>query len=216
MRHARPQPFLVAAALAVAGLGAAACSSSSSPTSTTSHPATSVSPASSTSTTVRVENNSTYGKVLVNSAGKPLYTYGPDKGHGGKSTCTGSCLQQWPALVVPSGTTPTKGTGVTGTVSAVMQSNGTDQVTYNSMPLYTFVSDTSSGQVTGNGVMGFSVAKVSSSSVSPAATPTTKPSSPTTKPSSPTSTSASSSTTATTMPTTTTTTAGGSGYGGGY
>jgi predicted lipoprotein with Yx(FWY)xxD motif len=207
MRHARPQPFLVAAALAVAGLGAAACSSSSSPTSTTSHPATTVSPASSTSPTVRAESNSTYGKILVNSSGKALYTYGPDKGHGGKSTCTGGCLQQWPALVVPSGTTPTRGPGVTGTVNAVMQSNGTNQVTYNGMPLYTFVSDTSSGQVTGNGVGGFSVATVSSSSSSPASTPTSKPSSPT-------STSASSSTTATTMPTTTTTSGGG--YGGGY
>ena len=97
-----------------------------------------------------------------------LYTYAPDQGHSGMSTCTGSCLQAWPALTVPSGTVPTGGTGVTGTLAAVKQANGTYQVTYDGSPLYTFVQDSTPGQVTGNGVARFSVAK-SSGSGSPAA-----------------------------------------------
>jgi len=97
-----------------------------------------------------------------------LYTYGPDQGHNGMSTCTGGCLQAWPALTVPAGAVPTGGTGVTGTLAAVKQANGTYQVTYNGSPLYTFVQDSAPGQVTGNGVAGFSVVK-SSGSGAPAA-----------------------------------------------
>jgi hypothetical protein len=71
---------------------------------------------------------------------------------------------------------------VSGTLATAQQSNGALQVTYNGALLYTFVSDTSPGQVTGNGVAGFSVAKPSTSSTqagasggsSPAGTTTTK------------------------------------------
>jgi predicted lipoprotein with Yx(FWY)xxD motif len=154
--------------VAVLGVLAAACSSS--PTSNASSPAsgsTSSSPSagnpasSSSNPTVKVLDDPTLGKVLEDSAGKALYTYGPDTGHGGQATCTGGCLAAWPALTVPAGTTPTAGSGVTGTLAAVKQANGTYQVTYNGMPIYTFVSD-SMGQVTGNGVNSFSAATVSS------------------------------------------------------
>ena len=47
------------------------------------------------------------------------------------------------------------GPGVGGTVAAVLQSNGTFQVTYNGSPLYTFAGDTTPGEVTGNNVGGF-------------------------------------------------------------
>ena len=95
-----------------------------------------------------------------------LYTLATD--HNGQSTCHGSCAAAWPPLTVPAGTVPTGGPGVTGTVGSSEQSNGTFQVTYNGSPLYTFVSDTSPGQVTGNGVAGFFVV-----TVAPATTTTT-------------------------------------------
>jgi hypothetical protein len=76
----------------------------------------------------------------------------------------GPCAQAWPALTVPAGTTPHGGPGVNGTLATAKQSDGSLQVTYNGALLYTFVSDTSPGQVTGNGVAGFSVAKPSTSS----------------------------------------------------
>jgi predicted lipoprotein with Yx(FWY)xxD motif len=124
---------------------------------------------------VKVASNATFGDILVNASGMALYTYAPDRGHGGMSTCTGGCLQAWPALTVPAGSVPTGGTGVTGTLAAVKQANGTYQVTYDGSPLYTFVQDSTPGQVTGNGVAGFSIAKSSSGSPAAASTSSTTP-----------------------------------------
>lgn len=127
--------------------------------------------ASAATPTVLVGTNATFGTILTNASGMALYTLDTD--HNGQSTCHGSCAAAWPPLNVPAGTTATGGPGVTGTVGTAMQSNGTFQVTYNGAPLYTFVSDSAPGQVTGNGVAGFSVV-----TVSPAATTTTTPAGP--------------------------------------
>src|SRR6202034_2638271 len=99
-------------------------------------------------------------------SGFALYTLDTD--HNGQSTCHGGCAAVWPPLTVPAGTVPSGGPGVTGTVGVSLQTNGTDQVTYNGSPLYTFVSDTAPGQVTGNSISGFFVA-----TVAPATTTTT-------------------------------------------
>ncbi len=148
--------------------------------------------------TVDVATSSNFGTVLVDAQGFALYTFPQD--HNGISACTGPCIPVWPALTVPAGTTPSAGTGVTGTVAAVLQSNSTYQVTYNGSPLYTFVGDTKPGQVTGQNIGGFTVVQVSGSSTPPttaapppttgstsppAPTPTTAPpaaSTPTTRP----------------------------------
>jgi predicted lipoprotein with Yx(FWY)xxD motif len=108
--------------------------------------------------TVGVDSTPSFGTVLTDAQGFALYTFGSD--HNGMSSCTGTCAQVWPALTVPAGTTPSAGPGVTGTVASVLESNGTYQVTYDGSPLYTFASDSSPGQVSGNGVGGFSVVKV--------------------------------------------------------
>jgi len=148
--------------LCLTGLGAvallaAACSSSGSATSTTASSVTS-SGSARTTAVVKVVTVPTYGAILTDSSGKPLYTL--------SGSCTGSCASAWPALTVSASTKPTGGTGVTGTLKAVKQADGSYQVTYNGSPLYTFVQDTSD-HVTGQGVAGFSVVKVSGS-----ATPT--------------------------------------------
>lgn len=185
MMRVRFRPFFIAGVLVAVASGAAACSST--PSASTSSPpstnpqatTTTASSSSASSSTVKVSDNATYGKILANSAGMALYTYGPDQGHNGQATCSGSCLQAWPALTVAAGTTPTAGPGVTG-IAAVKQASGEYQVTYNGMPLYTFVQDSSAGEVTGNGASSFSVAKVSSGSGgagSAATTTTTKASS---------------------------------------
>jgi predicted lipoprotein with Yx(FWY)xxD motif len=61
---------------------------------------------------------------------------------------------------------------VNGTLGTVQQPDGTDHVTYNGSPLYTFVQD-SSGHVTGQGVAGFSVVKVSHPTTPGSSTTTT-------------------------------------------
>ncbi len=189
-RRGRPQgasrtkTAVAAGAVAVVAVVAAACSSSTTPlaapksnspaitsATTTTAPTASATTAPSTSAaTVDVVTDASFGKILQTPRGLALYTFSSD--HNGISACTGSCAQAWPPLTVPAGTTPTAGTGFGGTLAAVQQSNGTFQVTYNGSPLYTFASDTT-GHVTGNGVSGFSVAKVSGSSSSTAATTTT-------------------------------------------
>jgi predicted lipoprotein with Yx(FWY)xxD motif len=129
--------------------------------------------AAAATATVDVGSNASFGPILTNAQGFALYTFAND--HNGMSSCTGTCAQVWPPLTVPAGTTPSAGPGATGAVAAVHQANGTDQVTYNGSPLYTFLSDTSPGQATGNGVAGFSVVKVAA-----APAPTTPPPAPTT------------------------------------
>jgi predicted lipoprotein with Yx(FWY)xxD motif len=140
--------------------------------------------------TVQAASNATYGEILTTGAGLALYSLNTDQG--GQSTCTGACAAAWPALTVPSGTTPTAGSGVTGALATAEQSNGTLQVTYHGLLLYTFAGDTP-GQVTGQGENGFSVvilAAVTTTPTAPTTTTTTPPTSAT-----PTSTSTTTSTT---------------------
>jgi predicted lipoprotein with Yx(FWY)xxD motif len=98
------------------------------------------------------------GVVLVAPNGFTLYTRSGDSAN--TSTCTGGCLAAWPALTVPAGGTASAGTGVTGTVATFTRAdNGTTQVTYKGLPLYFWQSDSKPGDVTGQGIGGFSVAK---------------------------------------------------------
>lgn len=123
----------------------------------------------SSTATVKLATTSA-GKILENSSGMALYTFGPDHG-GTQSVCTGACIEAWPPVTVPAGTTPTAGSGVTGTLGTSKQSDGALQVTYDGKLLYTFLSD-QPGQVTGNGVAGFSVAKAATAAPTAATTTT--------------------------------------------
>jgi len=120
------------------------------------------------------KTSSSLGQYLTEPNGQALYTYGGDTS--GVSNCTGSCLANWPAYQDTGSTS-----GLPSGVSTIKRTdNGETQYTYNRMPLYTFVGD-SNGQVTGNGVSNFTVAKPaaasSSASNSPASTSTTSSSS---------------------------------------
>jgi predicted lipoprotein with Yx(FWY)xxD motif len=172
----------VLAAFAVVLL--AACGSSSS----------TASPAASSSTTgsktktssppvVMAATNATLGTVLVDVAGKTLYTL--TNASGAPVACTGQCLTFWPPLLLPTGATTASGaTGVTGlgTVSA----GGGTQVTENGAPLFHFSGDGAPGSANGEGISSFGgtwhVVKSSAkpvattapkSSPTPAPTPTT-------------------------------------------
>jgi predicted lipoprotein with Yx(FWY)xxD motif len=173
------RPGTALAALAAVALTLAACGSSNASSATTAasstgsgtgagaSPGTTAAPA-----TVKTATSAKFGTILVNSAGMALYTYGPNDG-GTVNKCVGPCLTAWPAVTVTAGTTPTLAKGVTGTLATAKQSDGTLFVTYNGQLLYTFVSDTTAGQVTGNGVAGFSVAKAgASTTATKAPTPT--------------------------------------------
>jgi predicted lipoprotein with Yx(FWY)xxD motif len=116
--------------------------------------------------TVDVRSTS-MGQVLVDSAGKPLYTDANDQPGATTSACTGGCASAWPALMTSG--TPTAGPGITGTLGKL----ASGQVTWNRHPLYTFASDTAGGNPTGDGVSSFHLALAGGS----ASTSTTKASS---------------------------------------
>jgi predicted lipoprotein with Yx(FWY)xxD motif len=85
-------------------------------------------------------------KVLTNSKGLTLYTFAPDTK--GKSTCYGSCAQYWPPVPGPAHAP----SGVTGTLATIQRTGGGTQVTYNGLPLYTYVGDSGPGQAHGNNI----------------------------------------------------------------
>jgi predicted lipoprotein with Yx(FWY)xxD motif len=98
------------------------------------------------------------GVVLVGPNGLTLYTRAGDSAN--TSSCSGGCLASWPAITVPAGGTATAGAGVTGAVGTFTRpDDGTTQVTYRGLPLYFWKSDSKPGDVKGQGIGGFSVAK---------------------------------------------------------
>jgi predicted lipoprotein with Yx(FWY)xxD motif len=134
-------------ALAVALAGGALATG---PAMASTHQAHSAHTTKKTATVVKVRTRHGFGKILVTTKGRALYTLP----HG---SCTGPCLGIWPRLVMPKGKTIPKGAMCLGT--AKFGKNHRLQVTYHKKRLYTFVSD-SGTSVTGNGVEGFKVAKV--------------------------------------------------------
>ena len=120
-----------------------------------SKPAATSSSAVVSNSVLTTKTDSTVGQYLADTSGRALYTYASDSS--GVSNCTGSCLANWPAYQ-DNGSTTGLPTGI-GTIKRT--DNGQTQYTYNGMPLYYFVSD-GQGQVTGDGVAGFQVAKPSS------------------------------------------------------
>ncbi len=127
------------------GLGlvvlAAACG-----TNATAGSAPAAAPSGAATVTARTVNGAS---VLVDRAGTTLYTNDQDKA--GKPQCVSSdCTKIWVPLTLASGKA-TAGPGVTGTVATVRRPDGTNQVTLDGKPLYTFSFDHTPGQVTGNG-----------------------------------------------------------------
>jgi predicted lipoprotein with Yx(FWY)xxD motif len=98
-------------------------------------------------TTVSVRQLPAVGSVLVDQAGKALYT--SDLEARGKVVCdTAACNAFWKPLT-PSGAKPTASTGA-GKLGVITRPDGSRQVTDNGKPLYTFSED-SPGKATGNG-----------------------------------------------------------------
>ena len=141
--------WLVAGALGALVLVAAACSSgSSSPTTTHASTAGTSRPA-----TVALAHVGSFGNVLVGATGLTIYHYTPDGT--GMSVCTGGCATLWPPVLVAAGTGPVAGSGLTGgNLGTITRADGTTQVTYKGMPLYTHAGDKKAGEATGQNVGG--------------------------------------------------------------
>lgn len=91
------------------------------------------------------------GEVLVDAEGNTLYMF--DQDSGGTSSCEGGCAEQWPPLETDG--EPTAGEGAdAGLLGTTDRSDGTAQVTYDGLPLYTYAPDSGPGDTTGQGVGG--------------------------------------------------------------
>jgi predicted lipoprotein with Yx(FWY)xxD motif len=160
LRSRAARSLTAVAAVAVVGLIAAACGSSTPSASGTGNAATTVAPGGSPGTSSAPEsrmqvakatsNAKIGGTILVNVAGKTLYTFSPDTSS--MSACTGACATAWPPVTIPANTIPQGGTGVTGSWGTFTRSDGTVQVTYNGDPLYTFAGDSTAGSASGQNI----------------------------------------------------------------
>ena len=142
----RLMALLVTAALVAAGCTLAAAS-----------PAPSSGGASgAAAVTVGTGSSASFGTFLNGPNGMALYTHAGDSAT--SSTCSGGCATAWPPLATKG--QPSAGAGVTGQLGTLIRADGTMQVTHGGLPLYYWQGDTKVGDVTGNGVNGFSVATV--------------------------------------------------------
>jgi len=91
------------------------------------------------------------GKAWVDTKGMTLYTF--EKDTKTKSKCNDKCAVEWPPLAASASDK------ASGKWTIIKRDDGTLQWAYSGHPLYTFVDDKKPGDVTGDGVDGFHLAK---------------------------------------------------------
>ena len=91
------------------------------------------------------------GQAWVDAKGMTLYTF--DKDAGGKSMFNAECATEWPPLAVAAGAK------ASGDWTIVARNDGSKMWAYAGHPLYTFIDDKKAGDVTGDNIDGFHLAK---------------------------------------------------------
>jgi predicted lipoprotein with Yx(FWY)xxD motif len=89
---------------------------------------------------ITLEKTKQFGKILADSRGWTIYAFSKDKKN--KDTCqnSSSCTQLWPPVVTKG--KPVAAAGVKQSLLGTIKlKNGKLQVTYNGLPLYTYVAD---------------------------------------------------------------------------
>ena len=88
------------------------------------------------------------GSVLVDAQGLTLYRLSGEQN--GRWICTSAnCVKAWHPLTAPTSGAPS---GSVSSLGAVKRPGGNMQVTFQGMPLYTFVGDTTAGEAKGQGI----------------------------------------------------------------
>ena len=145
MRHATRTLTIAAAVVLLAG-----CAPRGGGSSTGASPDESADAGAGTVVVASAETDA--GISLVDPSGLTLYVFTSDTD--GTSTCYEDCAAAWPPFAVDAGATLEAGDGVTGELGTTERDDGTTQVTYEGMPLYTYATDTEAGDATGDGVGG--------------------------------------------------------------
>ena len=101
--------------------------------------------------TVGIRADPTLGNILTDASGTTLYQFTRDGP--GVSNCYDQCARTWPPLLLGDGE-PVAPPELGGTLGGLVRRDGSQQVTYNDMPLYTYARDTNPGETNGQGVGG--------------------------------------------------------------
>lgn len=165
----------LAASLALAACGSSSSGSGSSSQASSAPAGTTASSSGGSTAVVKSASNTTLSAtVLVDAQGMTLYHLSGEQN--GKLICTSSaCVRVWHPLSASAGTP----SGSVGSLGTVKRPDGTEQVTYKGMPLYTFASDQKPGDATGQGIKdvgtwtAVTASSNSSSSAPAASTPAT-------------------------------------------
>lgn len=99
-----------------------------------------------------VADNEKLGKILVDGQWRTLYRFDKDSAWPMKFGCLGACLDTWkPAPAVDK----SKAEGISGKlVGSVKRPDGSEQLTIDCWPVYTFTGDTEPGQANGHNKQG--------------------------------------------------------------
>ena len=108
--------------------------------------------ASSVTPTIQIHHDAALGALLTDAQGKTLYMYTNDKP--GVSNCSGECASFWPPLIVDGSSLPTGPAAIATGLGTTSRDDGSQQVTYNGVPLYYWVKDTKPGDTLGQNVNG--------------------------------------------------------------
>ncbi|MHB8233631.1 MAG: COG4315 family predicted lipoprotein [Solirubrobacteraceae bacterium] len=165
---------VLTAALTLAACGGSSYSAGSATPSTASR----TTAASSSAAQVKPAANSTLGAtILTNAAGMTLYRLSGERA--GHFICTAGCLQIWHPLTASASAT---GAGAVPSLGVVKRPEGSTQLAYKGMPLYTFAQDTHPGDAKGQGLKDVgtwnAVTVTGASGASPAASTTPESSTP--------------------------------------
>jgi predicted lipoprotein with Yx(FWY)xxD motif len=139
------------AVMAAVGLALAACSKGSTGSTGAYGSAQSSPKASGGTLSIGTDRAKGVGTVLDTSSGLTLYRNTQESG--GKIVCTGGCAQTWPPVTV-GGALPAAPTGASGSFGTITRPDGSTQLTFEGMPLYTYAGDTGPGQAAGQGLQG--------------------------------------------------------------
>jgi predicted lipoprotein with Yx(FWY)xxD motif len=99
--------------------------------------------------TVDIAYKPTIGFYLTNGTGYTLYIFTHDTPGNGTSTCTGACLQIWPAFY-SSALKLAPGLNATS-FTVITRPDGAKQLAYNGWPLYYYAPDKAPGDTNGQG-----------------------------------------------------------------
>jgi predicted lipoprotein with Yx(FWY)xxD motif len=101
--------------------------------------------------TLAVAQVGNLGQVVTDQNGFTLYRFDNDKAKPSASNCINACAQKWPPALGDPASVQLQGVDRT-LVGSITRADGTQQLTLNGWPLYTFANDTAAGEAKGQGV----------------------------------------------------------------